>query len=1002
MTRSAALLTTNFAVLVLCTLPCLTAHAQQSPEQELACLRAAEGIEISLFAAEPLVTNPAAIDVDTHGRVWVAEIEFYRKFANEPPRDRIKVLEDTDGDGRADKSTVFADGVYNPMSICVAWPKVYVATSPDLWVYEDQNNDLKADGPPQKLLTGFGGYNHDHGAHSLVLGPDHKWWMSHGDGGFDVQGNDGSHVKFKWGGLLRGELDGTRLELVAQNFRNPYEVGVSSFGEAILSDNDNDGNQSARICWIMPGGDYGWFGGPPHRVPQGTPRAESWHFRGHIPGHVPATIVTGFGSPCGLCYYEGGAFGDALNNVPWHCDPGPREVRVYPHQPDGFGMQGQSRAVVTSHGDDYFRPSDICAAPDGSLLLSDWYDGGVGGHAYNNPNQGRIFALRPQGTKLERRDAPGPYAELSAALTALASPNLATRHLARERILAAKAEAIEPLRELAATAADPTLKARALWLLDRLGVAGRPSVVEQLGSDDPKFRALAVRILGRRVRQHADLILAAHADVDPQVRREAVLAMRQLGSAEAEAAIVEIASQYDGSDRYLVEAVNIALGDNAERRARVLAALEKRQGWDARRLPLLQVLAPQRAVEVLASELQRRPKRTDAELTESLYKLAGIPSLSAASLAWQTAVSLDHGPAVRRVAWEIAAANLNGQWRELSREEQFVSSLSALLTGTDRDGQLAALDLTAQHGWRRFAAPIEGLALDAAGSVDVRCRALGVLSLLRPDGISRRVLPLTADHHPAELQLAAAQALADLQDAAVLGDLLASGPATANVQQAALARLLETTGGALLVLRWIDQDKLPVQRRAEALTKATAHPDANVRSLYERFIPEDQRPTRLGASIKPEEILALSGEAERGRRIFAESTAAGCKNCHTVDGKGGRLGPDLAQIGRKYERAALLETILDPSKAIAPEFVSYVLETDGGQLHAGFLIEKNEQEIVLRDAENRLVRVPAHQATALEPQSKSVMPELVLRDVTPQDAADLLAYLTTLKGPAPK
>lgn len=965
-------------------------------------MRAAEGIEIALFAAEPLVTNPAAIDVDTHGRVWVAEIEFYRKYAKQPPRDRIKVLEDTDGDGRADKATVFADGVYNPMSICVAWPKVYVATSPDLWVYEDQDNDLKADGPPQKLLTGFGGYNHDHGAHSLVLGPDHKWWMSHGDGGFDVTGPDGSRAKFQWGGLLRGELDGTQLELVAQNFRNPYEVAVNSFGEAILSDNDNDGNQSARICWIMPGGDYGWFGGPPHRVAPGTPFGESWHFRGHIPGYVPATVVTGFGSPCGMCFYEGGAFGDALNNVAWHCDPGPREVRVYPHQPDGFGMKGQSRVLITSEGDDYFRPSDICAAPDGSLVLSDWYDGGVGGHAYNNPDQGRIFVLRPQGKKLHRTDAPGPYADLSGALAALASPNLATRHLARERILADKTEAVPPLKELATTTADRALKARALWLLDRLGTAGRPTVIEQLGSDDATIRALAVRILGRRFRPHADLILAAHSDADPQVRREALLALRHLGSAEAEAALVELASHYDGADRYLVEAVHIAIGDNQQRRANVLARLEKQRPWDSRRLPLLQVLAPDRAVDVLAIELAKQPPPTDEAAIDALHKLAGIPALKAAQLAWQTATGANRSPRVRQAAWEIVAANLKGEWRELERDKGFVSSLTALLSAPDRQWQTAALELTAQHGWRRFSEPLLQLALDDAGSVDVRCRALDVIASLRVEGAGPRIAALTAAGQPLDLQSAAAGALADLQDTAALGALLAPGGAAEGVQAAALRRLMHSTGGALFAMRWLDEDKLTQPQRDDILAKAQSHPDANVRTLYEKFIPADQRPVRLGGAIKPEDILALAGDVDRGWRIFAESTAAQCKNCHTVDGKGGRLGPDLAQIGRKYERAALLETILEPSKAIAPEFVPYVLETDGGQLYAGFLAENSEKQTVLRDAENRLVRVPKEQVTTLAPQTKSLMPELVLRDVTPQDAADLLAFLTTLKGPPPK
>ena len=108
--------------------------AQKSPEDELKSLAVAPGLELSLFASEPMITNPAAIDIDTHGRVWVAEIQWYRRAAKDPPADQIKVLEDTDGDGRADKSTVFANDVFAPMSLCVAGDKVYVATSPDLWV----------------------------------------------------------------------------------------------------------------------------------------------------------------------------------------------------------------------------------------------------------------------------------------------------------------------------------------------------------------------------------------------------------------------------------------------------------------------------------------------------------------------------------------------------------------------------------------------------------------------------------------------------------------------------------------------------------------------------------------------------------------------------------------------------------------------------------------------------------------------------------------------------
>src|SRR5579872_4417412 len=122
---------------IFCLVACFAsaASAQLPPNEELKTLRVPDDMEVSLFASEPMVSNPSAIDVDTRGRVWVAEIQWYRSRAKEPPADKIKVLEDTDGDGKADKITVFADGVFAPMSVCVAGDKVYVATSPDLWVY---------------------------------------------------------------------------------------------------------------------------------------------------------------------------------------------------------------------------------------------------------------------------------------------------------------------------------------------------------------------------------------------------------------------------------------------------------------------------------------------------------------------------------------------------------------------------------------------------------------------------------------------------------------------------------------------------------------------------------------------------------------------------------------------------------------------------------------------------------------------------------------------------
>ena len=975
-----------------------TAGAQLPPHEELATLRAAPEFEVSLFASEPLITNPAAIDVDTHGRVWVAEIQWYRSATKDPPADKIKVLEDTDGDGVADKVTVFADDVLAPMSVCVAGDKVYVATSPDLWVYEDKDGDLVADGPPRKLLTGFGGRNHDHGAHSIVLGPDHKWWMSHGDRGFDVEGTDGSRIKYQWGAVVRGELDGSRLETVAVNFRNPYEVCVSSFGESFLSDNDNDGNESVRICWIMQGGNYGWFGGPPFgkqelddHIPADDPFRRHWHFRGHVPGFVPATLVTGFGSPCGICFYEGDAFGPQYKNAPLHADAGPGVCRVYRHQEAGFGMIASSEDFLSSERDDYFRPDDVCAAPDGRLYVSDWYDGGVGGHAYNNPDQGRIFMLVPKSRKLSRREKPGPYANVADAIEGLKSPNLATQYLARERLLAEGPESVPALRELLADS-EPNNRARALWLLDRIGTDARVSVVEQLKSPEGAFRALAVRILRRHGGEYGDAILPLAGDSSDEVRREVLLAAGALEGEQAFAALAQIAEGYDGTDRYQLEAINIAA---ANRREALLARLEQSRPLSIEQLPLLQLLSPKRAAAQLTNRLEA--DNLDEKTARALIATAAnIPALEAGWGLLKLSANRDLSPELRRAALRkvAAGANRRGGWSAMKRDRKLTQALGALLADDQlRSTALGAVD---SLGLRKLGDDVLAIARSASVAPAQRKEAIDVATRLKPAGAAAALRELLSDPESA-VAASAFRGLVDLQDIRGLRQFVNGNRLSAEARRRAVEQAAETTSGAILLLRLIDEDTLPAELKSVVLAKATSHADSNVRGLYEKFVPEDQRSEKLGSAISADEILALSGDANRGRMIFYKSSAAQCQQCHAVQGFGGTTGPELSNIGKKYARAALLETILDPSKAIAPEYIPYLLETKSGQVYAGFLTERHEDHVVLKDVKNKTWRVATDQIEALLPRQKSLMPELILSEVTAQDAADLLAFLASLK-----
>jgi putative membrane-bound dehydrogenase-like protein len=965
-----------------------------SPQEQLKTLRVPDGFEVSLFASEPMITNPSAIDIDTHGRVWVAEIQWYRARAKQPPADKIKVLEDTDGDGVADKMTVFAEGLFAPMSVCVAGDKVYVATSPDLWVYEDKDGDLKADGPPRKLLTGFGGFNHDHGAHSLVLGPDHKWWMAHGDTGFKVTGTDGSHIEYRWGAMLRGELDGSKLETVAVNFRNPYELCVSSFGECYFSDNDNDGNESVRAGWIMEGGNYGWFGSPPGpkgHVPADLPFSRHWHFRGHVPGYVPATLVTGFGSPCGIFFYEGDAFGRTLKNVPLHCDAGPREVRIYRHELDGYGMKATSENLVTTDGDAYFRPDDICAAPDGSLYIADWYDGGVGGHAYNDPDRGRIFRLTPKGKRIERVGKPGPFTNAADAILGLESPNLATQFLAREHLLAMGEKCVPVLDQLQLGHADPNLRARALWLLDRVGNAGRHLVVEQLKSQDASFRALAARILRRRADADCKKLLALASDPSLEVRRELLLAMPTILQIDAEATmstLVKMAATYDGSDRYQLEAIRIAAGSY---KAELYARLEQAGQWSADKLPLMSVLDPNAAGNLVAAKLGSTADV--AECTELLDAAVLMQSPEALRGVLELAANDKASPELRQIAVQKLDTGLSAAWKPLAGDSLVADSLKKLLA--QGEFPIQTIDLAGTHSIASLGPDILQLATSTSQPTAVRQRAVAVAGHLKPRGCAEALSELLNDQDGATRE-AALKTLVDMQDMKSLRAVLAGNRYPQAIQTETVERLMADTGGALVLWRMMEAKSLSPSLEKEVLARVADHPDSNVQILYEKFLPVSARPKKLGEAIKPQEILGLSGDAKRGEQIFFQSSAAQCMNCHVVRGKGVTVGPDLSQIGKKYERATLLETILDPSKAIAPEYYTYVVETQRGQVFAGLLVEKSDRHVVLKVARGESIRIPAKEVVEFVKTEKSIMPDLVLRDVTAQDAADLLAFLTTL------
>src|ERR1041385_3630852 len=462
-----------------------------------------------------MLVNPTSIDIDHRGRVWVCEGANYRVSeqmkrpwgVQRPGGDRILILEDTNGDGRADKATVFYQDmeVNAALGICVLGNKAIVSCSPHVFVLTDTDGDGVAD-KRELLFTDIKGNDHDHAVHAFQFGPDGKLYFNFGNAGdhlrlpgpslkeiplhgpiakeemmtgpvaMDPEGNrvvaDGKN-HYREGLVFRCNPDGSQVEVLGWNFRNNFEVAVDSFGTLWQSDNDDDGNKGVRINYVMESGNFGYKDektGAAWKVPRTGWEEEipSRHWHQNDPGVVPNLLQTGAGSPTGLCIYEGKLLPEIFRGQMIHCDAGPRVVRAYPVKNSGAGYSAEMVNILTTE-DTWFRPSDVCVAPDGSLIVADWNDGGVGGHNMADPTlatmTGRLYRIAPKGHKPSV-----PKIDLASAqgcVAALQSPNNATRYLAWTKLHEMQGAAEKELVKLW-NGSDARLRARALQLLARI------------------------------------------------------------------------------------------------------------------------------------------------------------------------------------------------------------------------------------------------------------------------------------------------------------------------------------------------------------------------------------------------------------------------------------------------------------------------------------------------------------------------------------------------------
>jgi putative membrane-bound dehydrogenase-like protein len=944
--------------------------------------------------------------------------------------DRIVVLTDKDGDGAADDATTFYQGedLYGPLSVLVIPTgkglRVLVAQSPNILEFTDADGDLKADGPPKKFLTGFQGIDHDHGVHGLHLGPDGKLYFTVGDSGVkDLQSSDGKGKKWssnttdvQKGTVWRCDLDGKNLELIAHNFRNNYEACVDSFGEIWLSDNDDDGNQQTRICFVFPGGNYGY----------GPRGAGQTHWHEEQPGIVHKTLRTGFGSPTGIQFYEGSLLPKAYHNTLMHCDAGPREVRAFTRKPKGAGYELDKANILTS-SDNWFRPSDVCTAPDGSVFVADWYDPGVGGHGMGDWTRGRIYRLSPKdhkGYKVPEVKL-GTYAEI---YDTVASPCPCVRQLAVNVVNEKyKTDAVEfqsfQQKERLANYQGSLGMHRMIWMTaanrpatyfsTKYGVfCGQPSGVEStsdLGYD--YSNAFSVRNFS--MTHGADVLCTPDnyarfrqtsegSKNGPRFLAEVAIAVRNFPVEQAREILFPIMKKYDGSDIFYRAALNIACGTDPVRRDVILADFEKHfPEWNDKTADLVWELRPKSMLPKMEKLLG------DAKLTGA--QKARIVDILAASddpAAGKTMLALlksDAAAEVKAKAIENLKLFLPTKWAALKASPELKAVILALLTSGD--GKAMGLTLAGASPECEVTFDVQAVAQDTSLPAAVRGQAIRVIGKMHHTQFTKMIAPFLkepavaadavaalADQMTARQENAASKAALELLQGVLLG-----ADSSAELKQVTLAALAGNRAGTGWLLKLKEDGKMPEALTADAGRLLRNSPFQGERNKAMILFPPAGKldPKKLPAVS---ELAKKKGNAENGKQLMAKSLTgeAQCLKCHMITGTGGNIGPDLSMIGKKGSKENLYDSLLTPSKAIADQYVSWRLDSDDGQSVTGLLVEETPAKITVRDANGKDYTFNTKDVTKKK-DAKSIMPEDVIKAFSQDELIDVVEYLMTLQ-----
>jgi len=1054
------------------------------------------GLKASLWAAEPMLANPVAIDFDEKGRLFVSETYRYRTsvldirdymgmleldlasrsiedrsalihkvFGEEQAKqfaiesERVRLIEDTDHDGVADKSTFYAEGFNSELDgiasgVLARHGKVWFTNIPSLWLLEGEPGNVKK----TELLRGFGvRFNFTgHDFHGLALGNDGKLYFSICDRGTHVPTKEGGLVAYPdEGAVYRSNLDGTELEIVHRGLRNPQELVFDEHGNLFTGDNDSDQGDQERLVYLVEGGDSGWRIGYQHApMGKGGPwmREGLWKPRfPQRPAYLLPPICNIEDGPSGLTYYPGTGL-----------TPEYAGHFFITHFKGSIARSGIQTYTIKENGATFLPtssqpfmggvlPTDVTFGPDGVLYLADWVDG------WPKSNKGRIWAIKPVTPDPAQLKISADLAKLladgftqrsqSELLGLLSHPDRRARIEAQLELASRGTKSVGAFSTVALNkSANPLARLHAEWGLMQLGLKGANVggvFVKLLDDLDPEVRAQAAKGLGDINAGTAQpLLVKALQDKAPRVQFFAAQSLGKLGDASSAAPLIALLRANDNKDAYLRFVASHALSqlkgaDDA------LAAGAKDPSAAVR----LGVLLTYRYTQnpAIARFLGDADAYLVREAAEAINDAPVEPALNALAAKLQTAPPVDQALVVRAInanyrlgegprAQALAGYALNdkatpemraealaqlGLWGKVPQRDRIVGiyrpmksrdggdaesalspAVAKLLDGSVPETvQLAALDAVKSLGLRAAAPALVAVVNNEQAAEAVRSASLKLLDDFGGDEVLKAVGAAEKSNVPA-LRLTALQILAHrAPDKALPLIKRFTSTGTEPEQQAAYQAMtqLQPAQSAPLLVGALDQLAAGKVLPGAQVELLNAVEQSSAPAVKARWEKQQATWKASGDALAPYRSALAGGDPRRGANEFFQNAVLPCARCHKVFGEGGEAGPNLSRVGAQQPVEYLLESVVKPNAHIAKGFDIVSFTMANGETESGSIVSESPTQIVVKRGDGSQATLDPKQVKQ-RVAAPSSMPEIYAQVLTRAQLRDVVAFLHALDG----